>query len=429
MAETDPKIFTDIIWSYWKDLGIKKPAMTWIELFQVVHFFLDECEKRGIDPQTVDIRMELDARISFAENRSHIEEILNMIARPDWSKVDPTELVRQELERLAEDTEFQIRTEKELDKLEGFERKAERLAKRVEEVEAKREIERREAAEAIAKLERELAAAPTIRLRIMSDFKEGIVEFRAGQILETKNRGWAMAKVREGLAEEVPPEEVIPAPPPKVVPPAIAVEKGVTDETVAQLQDIAYKRIGEAGLPWIEYRGSVERDIEFSKALYAELSVEEAKKKAVERVERLLETIAPKKAPPPKRPPRAAPEVEYVPILEFPRRVKVVTRECWVCGEAFTSDMDLEDRLRRNEILRFPAEFYELCSAHKDEKYGYSSVEEAVAYQLVEGRDTAWKKTGLRGMRVITKTRLRDIGLTDADIAKIQAIETERWRP
>jgi len=426
MAETDPKILADVVWSYWKDLGIKKPAMTWIELFQVCQFFLKECEKRGIDPETIDIKSEVDAHIGFKENKEHVEEILSFIAPPVR---DEKELLREELERMAKDTEFRIRTEKELEKLEGFERKAERLAKRVEEVEAERERERKEATEKVTGLERELAAAPTIRLRIMSDFKEGIVEFRAGQILETKNRGWALAKTREHLAEEIPPEEVITAPPPKIVPPIAPPERGVTDDTIAQLQDIAYKRIAEAGLKWIEHRGSVERDIEISKALYADLAVEEAKKKAVERLERLLETIAPKKAPPEKRPPRVAPEVAYVPILEFPRRVKVVTRECWVCGEAFTSDLDLEDRLRRNEILRFPAEFYELCPEHKNEKYGYSSVEEAVAYQLVEGRDTAWKKTGLRGMRIITKTRLRDIGLTDADIAKIQAIETERWRP
>jgi len=426
MAETDPKILADVIWSYWKDLGIKKPAMTWIELFQVCQFFLKECERRGIDPETVDIRSEVDARIGFKENKEHIDEILTLIAPPVR---DEKELLREELERMTKDTEFRIHTEKELEKLESYERKAERLAKRVEEVEAERERERREAAEKIASLERELAAAPTIRLKIMSDFKEGIVEFRAGQILETKNRGWALSKIREGLAEEVAPEEVIPVPPPKPVPIIPPPERGITDNTVAQLQDIAYRRIAGAGLRWIEHRGSVERDIEISKALYVDLPIAEAKKKAVERLERFLETIAPKKVPPEKRPPRVAPEVEYVPILEFPRRVKVMTRECWACRESFTSDIDLEDRLRRNEILRFPAEFYELCPTHKEEKYGYSSVEEAVAYQLVEGRDTAWKKTGLRGMRVLTKTRLRDIGLTDTDIAKIQAIETERWRP
>jgi len=425
MSESDAKVLADVIWSYWKDLGVKKPAMTWIELFQVCQFFFNECKKRDIDPATVDIRSEVDSRISFYENKDHINEILSLIAPPIR---DEKELLQEELDRLVGDTEFRVLSEKELDKLEGYERKAEKLAKRVDELQAERERERREAAEKIASLERELVAAPTIRLRIMSDFKEGIVEFRAGQVLETKNRGWALSKIRERLAEEVPPEEVVPAPPPVVPPPIRPPERGIIDSTVAQLQDIAYRRIGEAGLRWIEHRGSVERDIEISKALYADLSVEEAKKKAVERLERLLETIAPKKAPPPKRPPRA-PEVEYVPILEFPRRVKVMTRECWVCGVSFSSDIDLEDRLRRNEILRFPAEFYELCSEHKNEKYGYNSVEEAVAYQLVEGRDTAWKKTGLRGMRVLTKTRLRDIGLTDADIAKIQAIETERWRP
>lgn len=427
MAEIDAHVTTDVIWSYWKDLGIVKPAMTWIELFQVVQFFLREAEKRGIDPETVDVKSEIDARIGFQENKQHIGEILTLIAPPIR---DPDELLRQELERMAKDTEFQILSEKEVEKLARFERKAERLAKRVGELEAKAEREGREAAETIARLERELATAPTIKLRIMSDFKEGIMEFTAGQIVETKNRGWALAKVREGLAEEVPPEEKIPVPPPKVVPPVTPPpEKGITDDTVAQLQDIAYKRIVGVGLTWITHRGTIERDIDVSKTLYADLPVKEAKEKAVERLERLLETIAPKKVPPPKRPPRERPEVEYVPILELPRKVKLVTRECWIGGESFTSDLDLEDRLRRNEILRFPAEFYELCPEHKREKYGYSSVEEAVAYQLVEGRDTAWKKTGLRGMRVLTKTRLRDIGLTDTDIAKIQAVETERWRP
>lgn len=424
MVGVNARVTTDVIWSHWKDLGVK-PIMTWIELFQVVQFFLKETDKREIDPEAIDIKSEVDARIGFRENKEHIEDILTLIAPPIR---DPDELLRQELDRLAKDTEFLILSEKEASKLRRFEGKAERLAKRVGELEAKREKERGEAAESIERLERELAAAPTIKLRIMSDFKEGIVEFTAGQIVETKDRGWALAKVREGLAEEISPEEEVPvAPPPKV--PVIPPEKGIVNDTVAQLQHIAFTRIADAGLKWIERRGSVERDINISKALYADLPVKEAKIKAVARLERLLETFAPKKVVPPKRPPRAPRRVEFVPILELPRRVKLVTRTCWVCRETFTSDIDLEDRLRRNDISRFPADFYELCPEHKKERYGYSSIEEAVAYRLVESRDTAWKKTGLRGMRIITKARLQIIGLTDADIAKIQAIEAERWRP
>lgn len=215
MGETDPKILTDVIWSYWKDLGIVKPAMTWIELFQVVKFFLKETEKREIDPAAVDIKMEIDARVGFRENKRHVDEILTLIAPPIR---DPDELLRQELDRLAKDTEFHILTEKEMVKLSRYEGKAERLAKRVDELEAKREKERGEAAESIERLERELAAAPTLKLKILRDFKEGIVEFKADQVIDTKNRGWALTKIQQGLAEEVMPGVPV-TPPPAVLSP------------------------------------------------------------------------------------------------------------------------------------------------------------------------------------------------------------------
>ncbi len=213
MAGTNPNILTDVIWSYWKDLGITKPAMTWIELFQIVKFFLKETEKREIDPETIDIKSEIDARIGFGENKEHIDEILTLLAPP---VMDATQLLHTELERLAKDTEFHILAEKEMEKLVGFERKAERLAKRVKDLEVKSHEEKKEAAATIEKIERELAAAPTIKLKILRDFKEGIVEFKAVQVIETKNRGWALTKIQQGLAEEVLPGVPV-TPPPAVL--------------------------------------------------------------------------------------------------------------------------------------------------------------------------------------------------------------------
>jgi hypothetical protein len=157
----------------------------------------------------------------------------------------------------------------------------------------------------------------------------------------------------------------------------------------------------------------------------------EAREKLREWAERVIREFA--RAPP--TPAAPVPAVELVPV----RRPHVITKTCWVCGATFTTDVDLERRLREAEIIGFPALWYELCPKCKEggieyrgqilPQWGFRSVEDAVAYRLAEGKSMAWKKTGLKGaLRILTEDRLREIGLTEADIIRIR-LAMSRWLP
>jgi hypothetical protein len=158
----------------------------------------------------------------------------------------------------------------------------------------------------------------------------------------------------------------------------------------------------------------------------------EAREKLRKWAEEKIQEFAAKAPPTPTAP---VPAVELVPV----RRPYIVRKKCWVCGAEFTADLDLEKRLREAEILRFPALWYELCSKCKEggveyrgqllPQWGFRSVEDAVAYRLAEGKAMALKKTGLKGtLRVLTEDRLREIGLTEADIVRIR-LAMSRWLP
>ncbi len=144
--------------------------------------------------------------------------------------------------------------------------------------------------------------------------------------------------------------------------------------------------------------------------------------------------------PPAPPAPEVRPPAPTVPYMVFPPRMKnIITRRCWICGKTFQVDYDLEQRLRTAGIINFPAIWYQLCEFHKENggnyrgrelpKWGFRSIEDAVAYRLVEGRSMAWKKTGIKGLtRILTEDDLLDIGLTQEDLFNIR-LAMRRWLP
>jgi len=84
---------------------------------------------------------------------------------------------------------------------------------------------RKEAVKAAEELKRQLEKAreearkkPALKIRILQNFKEGIQYFKRGDVIETHNIDWALAKIEQGLAERVGvevPVKILPEAPPK----------------------------------------------------------------------------------------------------------------------------------------------------------------------------------------------------------------------
>ena len=72
-------------------------------------------------------------------------------------------------------------------------------------------------------------------------------------------------------------------------------------------------------------------------------------------------------------------------------------------------------------ILRFQETFYHMCDKDRFEKFGYSSIYDALAYLLAESKSSGGKKIKL------TKPNLRALGLDEDDLKEIQTLES-RYR-
>jgi hypothetical protein len=110
----------------------------------------------------------------------------------------------------------------------------------------KRKEEVNEAKEHISELETQMAKAreeaqrkPALKIRILQNLKEGIQYFKKGDVIETHNIDWALAKIDQKLAERVGvevPVKIVPEVPP---PPTVVMPKGrerfLTDVFVATL--------------------------------------------------------------------------------------------------------------------------------------------------------------------------------------------------
>jgi hypothetical protein len=150
-----------------------------------------------------------------------------------------------------------------------------------------------------------------------------------------------------------------------------------------------------------------------------------------------MPTFIPPTAPPPPRAP--APSVAVPPVeMLGPRRRDLITVQCWVpnCLNECVVDKDLMRRVmvipvlkaysprgaRYEPLLPLPPLFFYSCEEHKEERFGYRSVYDALAYLLYESRSSTKRLA-------ITKGTFADIGLDQDDVNAIQAAEAARWVP
>jgi hypothetical protein len=123
------------------------------------------------------------------------------------------------------------------------------------ELRSKRRKEAEEAKKRIADLESQMAKAreeakkkPTIKIRILQNFKEGIQYFKKGDVIETHNIDWALAKIDQKLAEKVGvevPVKILPEAPP---PPTVTKPEAPADR-VRRLTDVFIATLSKNNVP------------------------------------------------------------------------------------------------------------------------------------------------------------------------------------
>jgi hypothetical protein len=228
-----------------------------------------------------------------------------------------------------------------------------------------------------------------------------------------------LRKVREAK----PPTPPVAAPTPPPTPPSAPA--ALSDEEVRYLWEEFLFTLSNAKVPNPElYRSRFDREVKRDKTYMDNAT----------RLRRLAGQIISEAAKPALIP---AP-IEAIPIrvaIAEKRVRNIVTRYCPLDNKQFLLDLDLKDRVsedtasvrgagrvRQNKpVLGFPEMFYHLCPDHRFEKYGYRDIYDALAYLLAEGRRSDYKKVK------VTKDTLRAIGLDEADLEEIQALEV-RYR-
>jgi len=239
------------------------------------------------------------------------------------------------------------------------------------------------------------------------------------------------------------------APPPVKPPPPLVPMKGLQKADEKRLLVRFDALLLERTITPAKWRPMFEDRLYDWREAFKDLPRDEAMEKAFSEVEKLVGDIVGLAKPPPvRRPPEvappgappAAPEV-YVPPAEVlgPRIPRIRIRKCWVadCPETFEADEDLENRVRMvpvmkadtphlgpryEPLLRFPPIFYYLCPTHRDERFGYRDVFDALAYLYFETESSKVKRL------TVTKESFRDIGLSVEDMTIIQE-RAARWRP
>jgi hypothetical protein len=184
---------------------------------------------------------------------------------------------------------------------------------------SKRKEETKAAKEHISELESQMAKAreeaqkkPAIKIRILQNFKEGIQYFRKGDVLETHNIDWALAKIDQKLAERVGvevPVKVIPEVPPRVEVPKIPEDRVrvLTDRFISVLSRNAvpirpeYRARLRDELPTILEAVTLEEQLRLTEQLAMEIVNEyRAKVEAARRAREVVPTAPPtvKEIPP-----------------------------------------------------------------------------------------------------------------------------------
>jgi len=138
----------------------------------------------------------------------------------------------EDLERQASALEEVVVTADTLKKLLEASRDLAHTEELLRETKRKERERRKQAQDKIGELEKQLSETreeakkkPAIKIRILQNFKEGIQYFRKGDVLETHNIDWALAKIEQKLAERAGievPVKMVPEAPPRVEAPKVS---------------------------------------------------------------------------------------------------------------------------------------------------------------------------------------------------------------
>ena len=166
---------------------------------------------------------------------------------------------------------------------------------------------RKQAEEKIRELQSELEALreeakkkPALRIRILQNFKEGIQYFKKGDVIETHNIEWALAKVDQKLAERVGvevPVKILPEAPPKV---EKRLHKFLTNEQVEMVWQ-EFVRYAKFHYPALFVEPELYR-VRFEGRIKDAKTIDEANVKATRLVEEIVRELRPKFPAPPAPP-------------------------------------------------------------------------------------------------------------------------------
>lgn len=336
------------LWDEWVRFrkGEKNIAMEHIQFIDLYNFFVRQVKALGVDPHTVDVKAFIDPKLTYSENKSILAEIL-AVPPTEAEYASMYESFRHELEEQVKEKypdvwatwQKQIeQLEKETEALPKVERERAKFKKLSEDLAYKLE-------ETVSRFEEEKKAlekrvAP-VKLRIIRAFREGIIDYTIGSVVESRDIDWALSLIDRGLAERVavevpvevkpkppptaPPEEIFRRPPPKVE---------VDRELERKLRDV-FETTLRIGLPTEKLPGlSPTRFIpEFRLELDAvkTLPTEAEMIRAIEELAKSIIRRESKPAPPKLPLPPGwretengylTPEGEFVPKEEFPRYVR-----------------------------------------------------------------------------------------------------------
>ena len=194
------------MYDHWKKaFGEKNINLKWPYLRGIYDWLMRELEAHPeVDIETLDIPSFLSHEISFEDAKSILKSLM---------AAAPTD---REYESMYEDykgmLQKQVR-EKYPEILEPLEEKLVKLEADLTKEKAKGKgklarIKKLEESlgETERRLEEERAKPPEvkpIKIRILRTFREGIVDYTAGSVIETRNLDWAMDKIEKGYAERV----------------------------------------------------------------------------------------------------------------------------------------------------------------------------------------------------------------------------------
>lgn len=207
IGEDYSRYLADITWSYWRDVGAK-PKMTWIELKHIAELFVEECKKRGIDPEAINFRDEVaEAGLTYEEQKKKVLEVLNRIAE---APPDVLETALEEAIRAVEAAGKKVVEAKTLEEALEAKERLERAERRIKALKMEIEAKERKIAELERKLEEERTKAKTIKIKFLTDVPPW---YRAGQVVETGDIDWALRLIDEAKAVRVEAAPPVPAKP------------------------------------------------------------------------------------------------------------------------------------------------------------------------------------------------------------------------